>query len=201
LLAGSLNNVQVEAVSLVAIGLELPPEIAGEFAAFRACYDPGYSADLANGGAHITLKRPDLAIQPLEKLAARLQKIIQNFPAPQIRVSGLTIYHSPGESAIYLRVLPTEQLSRLHRELHEGLQGYLAMQANFEGDFFIAHVTLANWLSDRQLAQAIHDLERQGLLNFQRRFCCHELSLAVRLSAPPASYWQRQNTFWLKDFQ
>lgn len=190
-------NVSAAPGYLVAVGLELPPEVAGELAAFRAKYDPSYSAILPNGGAHITLKRPDQALRPIEQTVARLRQLIEQIPALRLEVSGITVYHSSGESTIYLRVLANPALLKLHRLLHAGLQGYLAMQANFEGQFFVPHVTLANWLSDRELGRAMQDLN--GLVGFRKEFCCTELSVAVCQSGPKLRQWVREESFFLND--
>lgn len=183
---------------MVAIGLELPVEIAGEIAAFRASYDPNFRPALVNGGAHLTLKRPDAPLRPVEQVVARLNQLVAEVPAPELEVSGVTVYHSPGgTSTIYLRVQPTPFLLDLHNLLQEGFEDFLAMRAAFEGRYFIPHITLANWLPDRQLEQAIQDLKRMGLLSYRRKFHCPELSLAVCHNDPAFRQWRREVTLIL----
>lgn len=189
-------NVSAPPDLLVAVGLELPYEVAREVAAFRAKYDPSYVRNLSNGGAHITLKRPDKALCSIDEIVARLRQMVKGITAPRLLAGGITVYHSLDSTTIYLRVLPNQALLDLHTLLHNGLRDCLTMQANFEGKFFVPHITLANWLSDRELGKVMSDLS--GLVGFWKEFYCTELSLAFCQNNSGLPRWERARSFYLK---
>ncbi len=198
-ITNQITQTKTAAGLLAAVAIELPEAIAQQLTAFRTIYDPGYLPALPNGGAHLTLKRPDKTLCPIDSVLQHLRQILSKLSAPQITLNGISIYHSSNESAIFLRVQPDPALLELHRQLHEGLRGWFALEAPFENDYFIPHITLANWLTDQQLAAATADLRKNNLLDFQQTFYGTEISIATSPLAAGANAqrWQRLATFSL----
>jgi 2'-5' RNA ligase len=164
-----------------AIALEPPVEVVARFASFRACYDPNFSPDAANGWAHITVRRPATLLRPLDELVTRFAVLATSLTEPiRVEAGGVSVYHSPGLSAIFLRIVPSPALEELYQHFRVGLADFFEEQAVFKGLRYLPHLTLANGLDDRQLAAALRDLElgRPELLGLQHQwFSCSVLTL------------------------
>lgn len=183
-----------------AVALEPTADIAARLAAFRASYDPNFDPAMAGGWAHITVKRPAPLRCSLPRLVAQFSRLASSLALAgpvRVEIGGVSIYHSPPTfSAIFLRVVPHPALQQLHTELESGLAPcFTGQQAGWErrGRRYLPHLTLANNLCDRRLAQAVADLrlgKPEGLSYYQPGWIsCPTLSLAV-CASPNQLGWQ-----------
>lgn len=114
---------------------------------------------------HITVKSPFLYRQTGAIVVEQLEEICAAWEPFEIRLGGLGTFR---DRVLYVKVHEDGDLSDLHWDLLEGLEGYVeTLQERFEGSGYTPHLTLADKLSAEDIAEARKLLDG---LSFRRRF-------------------------------
>lgn len=115
---------------------------------------------------HITVKSPFLYRQSGALVVEVLEAICARWQPFEIKVGGLGVFR---KSILYARVEESPDLSALHRELIEQLDGFVETLGGgrYEGSGFTPHLTLADSLAPEELPSARKALND---VRFSRRF-------------------------------
>ena len=107
---------------------------------YRKRYDPHY----AKITPHMTLKDAfDADEMQIEEISQKLSEIAKRFSSLTIHASRISSFF-PTTNAIYFRIEPTPQLTKIHKEIQDQLQ---IGQPNY---VFVPHITIAQKLSDAE---------------------------------------------------
>lgn len=107
---------------------------------YRKRYDPHY----ARITPHMTLKDAfDADEMQIEEISQKLSDIAKRFSPLAIHASRISSFF-PTTNAIYFRVEPTPQLTKIHKEIQERLQ------IGKPKHVFVPHITIAQKLSDTE---------------------------------------------------
>lgn len=121
---------------------------------------------------HITVKSPFLFRQSGAMVVEEIEAICEQWEPFEIRLSGLGVFRN---SILYVRVEETGELSDLHWDLVDGLNGFVeTLHDRYDGDSYTPHLTLADRLEPQDLADARRVLSG---VRFQRRFLVDRIHL------------------------
>jgi 2'-5' RNA ligase len=105
---------------------------------YRKRYDPNYTLI----SPHLTLKAPfEASEEQTGQITKRLKEIAKKFKPFPLRVLKVSSF-KPVNNVIYFKVDPTEELVKLHEELHTNMIGGKPEYS------FIPHITIGQKLSD-----------------------------------------------------
>jgi 2'-5' RNA ligase len=121
---------------------------------------------------HITVKSPFLFRQSGATVVEQLEAICGRWEPFEVRLSGLGVFRN---SILYVRVAENPDLTDLHLDLVEGLDGFVeTLQDRYDGGAYTPHLTLAERLNPDDIAEA------RGILatcRFNRRFVVEKIHL------------------------
>jgi len=121
---------------------------------------------------HITVKSPFIYRQSGAIVIEQMEEICRNWDPFQIRLGGIGVFRG---SILYVKVYEDGDLSDLHWDLVDGLDGYVeTLQAKYEGDEYTPHLTLADKLNPDDIAEARKLLAD---ISFKRRFTVDRIHL------------------------
>jgi 2'-5' RNA ligase len=122
---------------------------------FRKRYDPNYALI----PPHITLKAAfEATEEEIRNIAGTIGEIAREFSPVKLHISKFSSF-SPVNNVIYLKVEPSEELERLHKQL----------KMNFEGGLdynFVPHITIGQNLSDDEHSDVYGSL-RMNKVSFE----------------------------------
>lgn len=121
---------------------------------------------------HITVKSPFLYRMSGATVVEQLEEICRQWDPFEIRLGGLGVFRS---SILYVKVHEDGDLSDLHWDLVDGLDGFVeTLQEKYEGNEYTPHLTLADKLGPDDVAEARKILAD---LSFRRRFVVDRIHL------------------------
>lgn len=121
---------------------------------------------------HITVKSPFLYRMSGATVIDQLEEICQNWEPFEIRLGGLGVFRN---SILYVKVHENGDLSDLHWDLVDGLDGFVeTLQDKYEGNEYTPHLTLADKLDPDDVVEARKLLTN---ISFHRRFVVNRIHL------------------------
>lgn len=101
---------------------------------------------------HITIKSPFLFRQSGAAVMERLEATCERWEPFEVQLGGLGVFR---HSILYVRVGESADLTNLHLDLVEALDGYVeTLSDRYDGPQFTPHLTLAERLEPEDLAEA-----------------------------------------------
>lgn len=121
---------------------------------------------------HITVKSPFLFRQTMALAVDRLEDLCCQWEPFEIRLGGLGVFRN---SILYVRVGESTELTALHQDLMENLDGYVeTLNDRYDGHAYHPHLTLADRLAPDDLLEARRLLVAHRL---HRRFVVDRIHL------------------------
>ncbi|HEY8347942.1 MAG TPA: 2'-5' RNA ligase family protein [Symbiobacteriaceae bacterium] len=121
---------------------------------------------------HITVKSPFLFRQTGARVVEQLEATCERWKPFEIRLGGLGVFQ---DSILYVRVDKSEELTKLHLEIVEALDGYVeTLSDRYDGNQYTPHLTIADRLTPEELIQAKQILKGVRL---RRRFTVDRIHL------------------------
>lgn len=122
---------------------------------FANSYRKRYDTKYALISPHVTIKeRTEVAEEDLPKVLEYLQQVADSTKPIQLKVDGVRSF-APTNNVMYLKVLPTRELSTLQKRLHEGI---LDQGPKYE---FLPHITIGQDLTDAELFDVLERLRME----------------------------------------
>jgi 2'-5' RNA ligase len=121
---------------------------------------------------HITVKSPFLFRQTGATVIERMEEVCDRWEPFEVQLNGLGVFRS---SVLYVRVEESPDLTDLHAEILDSLDGYIeTLQAKYDGGAYTPHLTLADRMDPEDLPEARRALSD---CRFRRRFMVNEIHL------------------------
>lgn len=121
--------------------------------ALRKRYDPNYAAI----PPHVTLKSPfEITDNNIQQTIDNISTISEKTSPFSLNVYKLGTFH-PTNNVIYLKVQENEELTKLHRQLNEGV---LKHEDPYN---FVPHITIAQELADAEHADVYGSLNMRDI--------------------------------------
>ncbi|MBG0916572.1 YjcG family protein [Exiguobacterium sp. SRB7LM] len=122
---------------------------------FANSYRKRYDTKYALISPHVTIKeRTEVSEEDLPKVLEYLQQIADSTKPIQLKVDGVRSF-APTNNVLYLKVLPTRDLSTLQQRLHEGV---LNQTPKYE---FLPHITIGQDLTDAELFDVLERMRME----------------------------------------
>ncbi|RHB50620.1 YjcG family protein [Exiguobacterium sp. AM39-5BH] len=122
---------------------------------FANSYRKRYDTKYALISPHVTIKeRTEIDEADLPKVLEYLQQVAETIKPLQLKIDGVRSF-APTNNVLYLKVLPTRDLSALHDKLHDGL---LKQPAKYE---FLPHITIGQDLADAELFDVLERMRME----------------------------------------
>ncbi|WP_026826394.1 YjcG family protein [Exiguobacterium marinum] len=122
---------------------------------FANSYRKRYDTKYALISPHVTIKaRTEVSEEELPKVLEYLQQVADSTKPLHLKVDGVRSF-APTNNVLYLKVLPTRELSTLHQRLHEGL---LNQPPKYD---FLPHITIGQDLTDAELFDVLERLRME----------------------------------------
>ncbi|WP_114569843.1 YjcG family protein [Exiguobacterium flavidum] len=124
---------------------------------FANSYRKRYDTKYALITPHVTMKeRTTVEEGDLEAVVSYLNEIASNTKPLTLHIQGARSFH-PTNNVLFLKVMPTDELDRLHKSLHEGV---LAQKPKYD---FLPHITIGQELSDVELFDVLERLKMEDI--------------------------------------
>lgn len=121
---------------------------------------------------HITVKSPFIYRHSGAVVIEQLEAVCERWEPFEIQLSGLGVFRS---SILYVKVDESQDLHDLHRDLVEGLEGFVeTLNDRYDGGAYTPHLTLADKMAPEDLAEARRALAD---VRFRRRFLVDRVHL------------------------
>lgn len=113
-----------------------------------------YAAQVVDRKPHITLASFD-EIRNFKDFQENLKIWVNKRPAVSFQIGSVGFFFGLG--ALYLAPLVTRKLLDFHADLHKAISPFVTLrhQSLYVPEVWLPHVTLANYLTDSQLSQAL----------------------------------------------
>lgn len=122
---------------------------------FANSYRKRYDTKYALISPHVTIKeRTEVSEEDLPKVLEYLQQVADSTKPIQLKVDGVRSF-APTSNVLYLKVLPTRDLSTLQQRLHEGV---LSQAPKYE---FLPHITIGQDLTDAELFDVLERMRME----------------------------------------
>ncbi|MDE0563851.1 YjcG family protein [Exiguobacterium sp. B2(2022)] len=122
---------------------------------FANSYRKRYDTKYALISPHVTIKeRTEVSEKDLPKVLEYLQQVADSTKPIQLKVDGVRSF-APTNNVLYLKVLPTRELSALQQRLHEDVLG---QAPKYE---FLPHITIGQDLTDAELFDVLERMRME----------------------------------------
>ncbi|MCM3279205.1 YjcG family protein [Exiguobacterium sp. MER 193] len=124
---------------------------------FANSYRKRYDTKYALISPHVTIKeRTEVSEEDLPKVLEYLQQVADSTKPIQLKIDGVRSF-APTNNVLYLKVLPTRDLSTLQQRLHEGV---LSQAPKYE---FLPHITIGQDLTDAELFDVLERMRMEQI--------------------------------------
>ena len=122
---------------------------------FANSYRKRYDTKYALISPHVTIKeRTEVSEEDLPKVLEYLQQVADSTKPIQLKVDGVRSF-APTNNVLYLKVLPTRDLSTLQQRLHESV---LSQAPKYE---FLPHITIGQDLTAAELFDVLERMRME----------------------------------------
>ncbi|MFZ0075976.1 hypothetical protein D3D03_07290 [Exiguobacterium sp. RIT452] len=124
---------------------------------FANSYRKRYDSKYALITPHITMReRISVDDSELDTIVAALNKVAAQTKPVSLHIQGARSFH-PTNNVLFLKVMPTDELEQLHRDLHAG---DLTHTPKYD---FLPHITIGQDLSDVELFDVLERLKMEDI--------------------------------------
>jgi 2'-5' RNA ligase len=140
-----------------AIALLVDEDLANRLASFTLrCRDYGFDLRVLRLPAHVSLKQPFI-VNDFERFERYFEEFASHIEPQQLRFDGFVFCGNAEQGVVTARVTESTRLRQLHAQLNAELeQAFGETQADYDGDAYEFHLTVAIGASRADLLSQLH---------------------------------------------